>query len=444
VTTPPIDGLEYLERLTQLGMKFGLDTIRAMTRELGDPQQAYPVLLVAGTNGKGSVVAYVDAVLRASGLRVGRYTSPHLRCVNERIAVGEPISDVALEGALARVRDVANRLRESGQIAGHPTYFEALTAAAFDHFSAEKVDVAVVEVGLGGRLDATNVSQPLASAIVSIAHDHEALLGTSLSAIAKEKAGVLRPGRTTVLGPVSGDALHTIQETAAELRARLIPAAHGCSVQERDGGLHITTPQRRHAGLRGLPGRHQVDNLLVALRLLEEAEAGGIAVEWSRAGGAISQTTWPGRLQCVAGSPPLILDGAHNPAAARALARELRARGSQFVLLFGVMADKDVAGIAAELFPLARQIVISQPANERAAAVEDVVARTGATSAETSRDVGMGLRRAQQLASASEVVVVAGSLYLVGEVLRELEDQNRATGSLARNRCAREAPPHGS
>ncbi len=205
----------YLAQRTLFGMKFGLETMRALVEELGHPERAYPSLLIAGTNGKGSVAAYCDAALRASGLRTGRYTSPHLVRVNERITVdGREITDAALGRAVVAVRDAATRLVKRGALAAHPTFFEALTAAAFVHFSRARVDVAVLEVGLGGRLDATNVAEPLASAIVSVDFDHQQYLGTTLASIAAEKAGVLRRGRATVLGPLPVEARLAIARVA--------------------------------------------------------------------------------------------------------------------------------------------------------------------------------------------------------------------------------------
>ncbi len=194
----------YLAQRVRFGMKFGLETMRALVEEMGHPESAYPSLLIAGTNGKGSVAAYCDAVLRASGLRTGRYTSPHLVHVSERITVdGRAISERDFARAVRGVRDAATRLVRRGVLDAHPTFFEVLTAAAFAHFRDERVDVAVLEVGLGGRLDATNVVEPLASAIVSVDFDHEVYLGRSLAAIAREKAGVLRAGRATVIGPLA-------------------------------------------------------------------------------------------------------------------------------------------------------------------------------------------------------------------------------------------------
>src|SRR5712691_13030246 len=218
----------YLAARTRVGVKFGLGTMRALAEALGHPERDYATTLVAGTNGKGSVVAYVDAALRASGLRTGRYISPHLVRVHERITVGgREVTERGLEAAVARVRDAATRLVRDRVISQHPTYFEALTAAAFEHFRRSGVEVAVLEVGMGGRLDATNVAEPLASAIVSIDFDHQAYLGRTLAAIAREKAGVLRGGRTTVLGPLTAQARRAIAARARAAGARLVDARRG-------------------------------------------------------------------------------------------------------------------------------------------------------------------------------------------------------------------------
>ena len=412
----------YLAARTRFGIKFGLGTMRVLLAEMGHPERAFLSLLVAGTNGKGSVVAYVDAVLRASGLRTGRYTSPHLVRVNERIVVGgREITGRALEASVARVRGAAERLVRAGRIRHHPTFFEALTAAAFEHFRQAAVDVAVLEVGMGGRLDATNVAEPLASAIVSIDFDHQAYLGTTLAAIAREKAGVLRRGRTTVLGPLPREARRAIATRARAVGARLVDARRGAVVRDRGGALDLHTPGTRYRGLRPLPGAHQRDNLLVALRLVEVAKAAGLTVNLRRAAEAVGTTRWPGRLQWVHGDPPLLLDGAHNPAGARALAMELRTL-PPFVLLFGVMADKDVEALAARLFPLAAAVVLTRPRVSRAASPAAIARRAGALGRGAEREsdpraaLALARRRAKALGPGTPVVV-AGSLYLVGEVL---------------------------
>jgi dihydrofolate synthase / folylpolyglutamate synthase len=425
----------YLASRTRLGVKFGLETIRALVERLGHPEEAYPSLLVAGTNGKGSVVAYADAVLRASGLRVGRYTSPHLVRVNERIAVdGRGIGDAALERALFRVRDAAEELVAAGAIAAHPTYFEAVTAAAFEHFRERRVDVAVLEVGMGGRLDATNVADPLASAIVSVDLDHQDYLGRTLGAIAREKAGVLRAGRATVLGPLAPEARDAVAETARALGARLVDAHAGSEVLRGREGLEIRTARGLYRGVRPLPGAHQVDNALVALRLLEEARAAGLACDLDAAGAAIGAARWPGRLERISGRPPILLDGAHNPAAARALADHLRGVGP-FVLVFGAMRDKDVRGMAEALFPLARRIVLTRPRVDRAARPAEIAERAGPVSrgARLLDSPARALAWARRQAGDGALVVVAGSLFLVG-ALRPLTRASRASAAAAPSR----------
>jgi dihydrofolate synthase/folylpolyglutamate synthase len=408
----------YLASRTRLGVKFGLETIRALVERLGHPEHAFPSLLVAGTNGKGSVVAYADAVLRASGLEVGRYTSPHLVRVNERIAVnGAEIPDRALETVVLRVRAAAEELVREGTIAAHPTYFEALTAAAFEHFRDRGVRVAVLEVGMGARLDATNVVDPIASAIVSIDLDHEAYLGTSRAAIAREKAGVLRRDRTTVLGALDADARDAVAETARAVGARLVDARAGCAIRSGRDGFDLRTPRGAYRGLRTLPGAYQVDNLLVAIRLLEEAREAGLAFEPGAVARGIAGARWPGRLETIDGEPPLLLDGAHNPAAARALAEHLRGIGP-FVLVFGAMRDKDVPGMAEALFPLARAVVLTRPRVERAARPAEIADRVGrlAEGARHEDAPRRALAWARREARDGATVVVAGSLFLVGEL----------------------------
>jgi len=431
---PPLDMSHriagaYLAQRTLFGMKFGLETMRTLVEALGHPERAYPSLLVAGTNGKGSVAAYADAALRASRLRTGRYTSPHLVRINERITVdGREIPDDAFARAVVAVRDAAAALVKRKALAAHPTFFEAITAAALWHFARARVDVAVLEVGLGGRLDATNIVEPLVSAIVSIDYDHQAYLGTTLDSIAREKAGVLRRGRATVVGPLPGEAREAIATVAKETGARLVDARRGARLDERTGAkngvLDLATPTGRYEGLKPLPGAHQRDNLLVAVRLLEEAKRAGLAIDLAALPEAVARTRWPGRLQRIPGDPPLLLDGAHNPAGARALAAHL-ASGPPFVLLFGAMSDKDIPSVAQALFPLARAVVLTRPKIARAATPDELAARAGAVAKDAHRvaTVPRALGRARRLARANgrgTIVAVAGSLYLVGAVTEVL------------------------
>jgi dihydrofolate synthase/folylpolyglutamate synthase len=412
--------LAYLDARARLGIKFGLEVMQALMEELGHPERRFPVVLIAGTNGKGSVAAYVDAVFRTSGLRSGRYTSPHLVRVHERITVGgRSLSGPALARAVGRVRDAARALVRRGVLSAPPTHFETITAAAFLHFAARAVDVAVVEVGLGGRLDATNVTAPVVSAIVSIDYDHQDLLGHSLASIAAEKAGVLRAGRTTVLGPMAEEARAVVEDAARTAGARLVLAIDDTTVRLRaNGSVDLRTPRHSYSSLRPLPGAFQHQNLRVAVRLVEEAKRAGLAIALRHVGRGIARTRWPGRLERVPGRPALLLDGAHNPAGAKALAHELRRLAKPCVLLFGAMADKAVEAMAAELFPLATAVVLTAPRMPRAARPASVLARVGAVGRDVrlAPAVGPALRLARRLAGPRGLVVVAGSLYLVGAV----------------------------
>lgn len=415
----PSSAAAYLNSRIHLGMKFGLETMRALVAALEHPERAFTTLLVAGTNGKGSVVAYMDSVLRASGLRVGRYTSPHLVRVNERIVVGgRPITDRSLDEAVSRVRAAEEAMGKARVLPAPPTYFEALTAAALLHFARARVDVALLEIGMGARLDATNVTEPACSAIVTVDRDHEAYLGTTLTAIAREKAGVLRRGRVTVLGPMADEARRAIEEEAARVGARLADTARDTVIQAAGDHVDITTPHGVHRGLRPLPGAHQRANLAVAVRLLEQARAMGVPVDLAALPKAVARTRWPGRLQRIPGRPALLVDGAHNPAAARALAEDLRTRGP-FVLVFAAMADKDIGEMGRTLFPLAGEVVLTKVGDARAASPEEIARRVGAPArhAHKTRTVAAALARARRLAGPRGLVVAAGSLYLAGEVL---------------------------
>jgi dihydrofolate synthase/folylpolyglutamate synthase len=448
----------YLAQRTRFGVKFGLETMRALMAELGHPERAFSALLVAGTNGKGSAVACVDAVLRASGRRTGRYTSPHLVRLNERIAVsGRDVTDHDLEVAVRSVRTAAERLVKRAVLPSHPTFFEALTAAAFVHFRRKGVEVAVLEVGLGARLDATNVADPLASAITSVALDHQVYLGRTLASIAREKAGVLRRGRPTVVGPLPAPALRAVRARARTMGARLVEARRDTRVVVHGDRVDVHTPRRSYLAVQPFPGEHQHDNLLVAVRLLEEAQGEGLHVDLDAAPQALSRARWPGRLEWVDGDPPLLLDGAHNPAGARTLAAYLAGRGP-YVLLFAAMNDKDVAGLARPLFPRAAAVVLTRPRLPRALHPAEIATRVGSLGADAHLRPavvhGLALaRRLARRAGRGTPVVVAGTLFLVGEVKGLLERLPRAPrrGSGRRGprptprgpRCARGAPRGG-
>ncbi len=397
--------------------------MRALMRELGHPERAFRSVIVAGTNGKGSVSAYLDTALRGASLKVGRYTSPHLIDIRERITVGgRNIGNADFERLVLVVRDAAERLRRAGTLKAHPNHFEILTAVAFLYFQKHDVEIAVLEVGLGGRLDATNVASPLVSAIVSIDFDHEEYLGSTLASIAAEKAGVVRPNRAVVVGPMDAEAFGKIGEISRKRRARVIPAFQGVALRRSDGEIRVRTPRGSYAHVHPLAGAHQRINLVVAIRTLEALDAAGLSVDLPRAVAAMSLAVWPGRLERIAGPPPVLLDGAHNPAGAKALAAYLKETREPHILVFGAMRDKHFKEMGETLFPLARRVVATRVRMTRAATTKQLAEIGQITGQDVIEEPSIrgALSKAASLARSGETVVVAGSLYLVGAVRRLL------------------------
>jgi dihydrofolate synthase/folylpolyglutamate synthase len=418
---------EWLAHLEQFGIKLGLESVAAIVAELGHPDGRYDVIHVAGTNGKGSVSAMAARALSSAGYRTGLYTSPHLVRVEERVRVdGRSIDPARLDEALLAVRSAAERLRGRGVLAAEPTYFEATTAAAFVAFAAEGVRVAVVEVGLGGRFDATNIVSPIATAITSIDFDHEAQLGFTLEAIAGEKAGIIKPGITVVTGELAPEARVVVERVAAERSAPLVGAAPVTRVGREDDGhdlVQVTFQDETIGPLRlSLAGAHQVGNAAVAVRLLEVVRGRGFDITGADIAAGLTATRWPARLETV-NTPRgrALVDGAHNPAGARALASYLSARHrAGLPIVFGAMRDKSLAAMIAPLVPLARPLVCTTAPGARAASAGEIaaVAREIPGSVAIMRD-DLDVALADAWAVGPDIVV-AGSLYLAGAVLARL------------------------
>lgn len=414
----------FLDSLEIVGIKLGLDQIRALTDALGRPQDSFQSIVVAGTNGKGSVTAMVERGLRAAGYRTGRYTSPHLVDLEERFVIdGQHVSPATLDAALGRVRSA------SGRLEAPPSYFEATTAAAFEIFRDAHVEVAVLEVGLGGRLDATNIVTPVAVAITSVDFDHQAYLGDTLEAIAREKAGVIKPGCLVVLAANPGIVREVVRTTCDRQGARLIYAPDDVEAGSRlkDGLVEIdlTTPRHAYGSVRlGLRGRHQVDNAIAAVRLLEALSSDRLfTVPPDAIRTAVEDVSWPARLELLRWhGHELLIDGAHNPAGARALAAYLReAYGRGLPIVVGILRDKKVEELIGALAPAASHFVFTAPATGRAATPEELL--TAAT--RVAPDVP-AITRAQPSEAVTHAmtlgnpVVVAGSLYLAGEIRADI------------------------
>jgi dihydrofolate synthase / folylpolyglutamate synthase len=424
-----MDSRAWLAHLEQFGIKLGLDTITAIVEALGHPERACPVLHIAGTNGKGSVSAMAGHALTSSGLVTARYTSPHLVRLEERFAVdGRPASAASLDAALDQVRTTVGQLRSAGTLKVEPTYFEATTAAAFVLFQAAQAEVAVIEVGLGGRYDATNIVAPLVTAITSVDFDHQAQLGTTLPAIASEKAGTIKAGVPVVIGPLPKEARAVVEAAAREQTAPLVDAFAGVGVAARlDRGLYevtITTPARRYGPLRlALAGRHQVDNAVVAVRLLEAAAERGVRLAHDGIERGLTEVRWPARLEALdTRLGRVLIDGAHNPAGARALTSYLQDMYPDGLpLVVGVMSDKALDQILSALAPVARPLVLTRAPGARAADPHQLagIARSVAPGIDAivEPDVDAALSRAW---SYGPLIVVAGSLHLAGDVLTRL------------------------
>ncbi len=426
-----MDPLSYLFGLEKLGIKFGLDNIRAIAGALGNPQDAWPSVIVAGTNGKGSVSAMTETGLRAMGLRTGLYTSPHLVRLEERFAIGGvPVDTPHLVSAAGTVREAVARLRAGGRLDTEPTFFEVTTAVAFELFSQAGIDFGVLEVGMGGRWDATNVATPRAAAITTIDLDHERFLGRTVAAIAGEKAGVIKPGMSVVVGETKPEALAVIERACAEQGAAMVRAGDGvrADIVRLDDGrpvVALATPVREYGTLRlALRGRHQVRNAVTAVRLLEGLEACGTRVPADAVAAAVTDTRWPGRLDLLAdpAGRTVLCDSAHNPAGAHALAGYLReVHPAGLPVVFGIMKDKDVGGTLGPLLPSATHLVVTHARTDRAisaSALAEAARRAGwRGTLDVEDDVGSAIESAWRHAPA---ICAAGSIFLVGEVLARL------------------------
>jgi dihydrofolate synthase/folylpolyglutamate synthase len=395
-----IDPHRYLEALSPLAMRFGLQRMARALDELGHPERVAPILHVAGTNGKGSTCAMAAAALGAAGLRAGLYTSPHLERFNERIAVGgASISDAALGEAVAEVR-AACPWHDGGEPEDRLSYFEFATLAALVHFAHAEVEVTVLEVGLGGRLDATNAVTPAVTAVAAIGLDHTQWLGNTVEAVAREKAGIFKPGIPAVVHAVQPPGVHEVLRESA--------AAAGAPFE-------IAPP--RWEGPLALAGAHQRGNAGLAAAALRALRRRGVTVGEAEIARGLASARWPGRLELVDG---VLLDGAHNPDGARALAAALAELhpGRPVQLVFGALGDKDHRAMLAALAGAVRRLHLVAPATPRARAVEELGAAAGSLGLVATRHGGLpaALEAARTAAGREGLVVVAGSLYLVGEV----------------------------
>ncbi len=455
------EAVKYLSSLGNevLTAKLGLRNISTLLKLLGDPHRRFESILIAGTNGKGSVAAFCESILRSAGYRTGLYTSPHLVRVEERICVdGAKISPEEFSCLTGEVRDVVSfllsqsRSRETDSwLRCHPTYFETVTAIAFKYFAERQIDVAVLEVGLGGRLDATNVVDPLVAVITNIDYDHQKYLGSTLEEIATEKAGIIKPrlgltrySRTRFRRPTdkpsdrlpvvlchsSRTVTEVIESQCRATGSRLVRALEGMEYEARPdeqgyfrlhlksgfcSGVEVSIP---------LPGEHQVANAITAVRIMECLELYNVAFDVMSIERGIAQTRWPGRLEILDLRPRIVLDGAHNRAGAEMVRRYIQSflDPNRIVMIYSAMRDKPVKEMARNLFPLSRQVILPRLESERAANPLEIAALLPEFDSiiRCAKNVGEALCLAQQMAGRNDTIFVVGSLFLTGEVKKAL------------------------
>jgi dihydrofolate synthase / folylpolyglutamate synthase len=409
--------------------KFDLQNIGVMAEALGHPERAIPCCHIAGTNGKGSTAAMIESILRTAGIKTGLYTSPHLERINERIRIdGVPVGDAEFAAAFERVLSEIEAEMAAGRLAAHPTFFEVMTAMAFVAFERAGVELAVYEVGLGGRLDATNIVDPRVAVITEIDFDHEAYLGHSLREIAGEKAGIIKKGAVVVSSASREEAREVIARRCEEQSVRLVDVEEAWKLRGEtkadERGAYSVDAEWAETGeifrvAPALAGKFQVRNALAAAAAAMELRSGGVAITREQIEEGVAQTEWPGRLELVAQRPDVYLDGAHNPGAARALRDfwEENFRGRRIFLVYGAMRDKQVDEVAGLLFPRAECVIFTQPRQMRAISAEALaeISSHWARSYECVADVEGALRRARELAGTDGVIFATGSLFLVGE-----------------------------
>ena len=408
--------------------KFDLENISVLAERLGHPDRVYPSAHIAGTNGKGSTAAFLESILRHAGFRTGLYTSPHLERINERMRInGEEISDESFAAIFTRLQGLIEELLAAHRLRAHPTYFECVTAMAFECFARERVECGVFEVGLGGRLDATNILSATVTVITRIDFDHENFLGHSLKEIADEKAGILKPEVPMIVAEQRPEAREVILARADQLRCPVIETAQAFQItgESSKNGFFRARVTELSTGdsfdiAPSLPGRFQLQNALNALAAARYLAKRGFGISANDVTEGISKTAWPGRLEKLQSSPDVYLDGAHNPGAAHELAKflEQNLAGRKIWLIYGALRDKAVDEVAGQLFPRATEVIFTEPRTSRAISAGRLaeIASHHAASFTVISSAEQALDQALARAVPNDAIFVTGSLYLVGQL----------------------------
>jgi dihydrofolate synthase/folylpolyglutamate synthase len=426
---------ETLSYLLSLGhetltIKLGLRNTEVLLRAVGNPEKSFPAVQIAGTNGKGSTAVMLDSICRAAGIRTGLFTSPHLVSITERIQIdGAAISDADFAGLTAQVKEAAEWLVSAGELQALPTFFEQVTAIALLAFREANVELAILETGLGGRLDSTTAARANIVAITPVAIDHAEYLGYSLAQIAAEKAAIIRSGTRVVVGPQSDDALAVISERCKSAGVKPTFAvdpqhyrlALASGFVSEDGRFRVnleTSNGRPQEILLGLRGRHQIANAAIAVALSRELLTQGFLVSDAAIREGLETAQHPGRLEIWDTAPRLLFDGAHNPAAAQTLRAYLDELITQpITMIFGAMRDKALAEMISILFPTANELILTEIDNPRSASLEMLKSATsGDGHPHLATSPGDAIRIAQAVTPTNGLVCVTGSLYLIGSI----------------------------
>jgi dihydrofolate synthase/folylpolyglutamate synthase len=405
---------------------YSLRHVEELLNRMGDPQLADRTIHIAGTKGKGSVAAMIAQVLSGSGYKTGLYTSPHLHTLRERISVdGSLISEAEFATAMAEVKPYIESMKHDSTFR-QLTYFEALTALTFADFRKKQVDFQVLEVGLGGRLDATNVSRPVVCIITPISLDHTQILGNSLKEIAREKAGIIKPGCWVVLSPQPEEAASVITDICGEKKAKVVQVGKDITWHKTGGDLHhqslaIEGRTSKYQVSIPLLGDYQLENTAAAVGALEILASAGFAISASDIVQGLGRVKWPGRFHILQQNPTVLVDGAHNVASMKVLVGNIKSYFSykRIFLVFGTSCDKDIAGIINELVTLSPQVIVTQTLHSRAAPLSTLAAEFSKRDIEpeTRETISEAISRALSLADRTDIICVTGSLFVVAEAL---------------------------
>jgi dihydrofolate synthase/folylpolyglutamate synthase len=417
---------EQIPGITYAQPGYSLRHVEELLNRMGNPQLTARTIHIAGTKGKGSVAAMIAQVLSSSGYKTGLYTSPHFHTLRERISIdGSLISEAEFAAAMAEVKPFIESMRQDAAFR-QLTYFEALTALTFAFFQKKQVDFQVLEVGLGGRLDATNVARPVVCIITSISLDHTQILGNSLEEIAREKAGIIKSGCWVVISPQPEEAASVISDICREKEAKVVQVGKDVTWHKISGDLHhqslvIEGRTSKYQVSIPLLGDFQLENAATAVAALEILSSAGFAISTADITQGLAQVKWPGRFQILQQHPTVLIDGAHNVASMKRLVNNINAyfTHKRIFLVFGTSCDKDIPGIISELVPLSPQVIVTKVSHSRAAPLSTLVAEftKRGIEPETEETVTEAISRALSLAGRTDIICVTGSLFVVAEAL---------------------------